>query len=119
MSLAICLFNPFSCFNSDWNILQGELLVTGPGTSFAEAMAVIKSACEASQSNSSEQKLNLEPHRAALFTHPAVQATGKQLRNSIKKRHRVWCEESSGHQNAASALNRIYVQVSYAYFHRQ
>ncbi len=86
--------------------------MTGPGTSFADAMAVVNSACEASESNSSEQKLNLEPHTAALFTHPAVQATGKQLKDSIKKRHRVWCEESSANQNAASALNGIHVQVS-------
>ncbi|DBB13513.1 TPA: Poly (ADP-ribose) polymerase, variant 4 [Trebouxia sp. C0006] len=92
-------------------VAQGEVLMTGPGTSFVEAMAVINSACEASQSNSSEQKLNLEPHTAALFTHPAVQAAGKQLKDIIKKRHRVWCEESSGNQNATSALNGIHVQV--------
>lgn len=118
-SHAICLFKASSRANSDWNILQGEVLLTGPGTSFAEAMAVVDSACETSQSNSSEQKLNLEPHRAALFTHPAVQATGKQLRDSIKNRHRVWCEESSGNQNAASALNGIHVQVSRTSSYRQ
>jgi len=109
---ATCSSTTSSDLNSAWNVLQGEVLMTGPGTSFAEAMAVINSACEASQSNSSEQKLNLEPHRASLFTHPAVQATGKQLKDSIKKRHRVWCEESSANQNAASALNGIHVQVS-------
>lgn len=92
-------------------VAQGELSMTGPGTSFAEAMAVVKSACEASQSNSSEQKLNLEPHTAALFTHPAVQATGEQLKDGIQKRHRVWCQESNGNRNAASALNGIHVQV--------
>ncbi|DBA92767.1 hypothetical protein WJX77_000576 [Trebouxia sp. C0004] len=90
---------------------QGEVLLTGPGTSFADAMDVVNSACEACQSNSSEQKLNLEPHTAALFTHPAVQATGKRLRDSMKKRHRVWCEESSANRHAASALNGIHVQV--------
>ncbi|KAA6427151.1 MAG: RNase III inhibitor [Trebouxia sp. A1-2] len=92
-------------------VAQGEVLMTGPGTSFADAMAVVNSACEASQSNSSEQKLHLEPHTAALFTHPAILAIGKQLKDSIKKRHRVWCEESSGNQNAASPLNDIHVQV--------
>ena len=93
--------------------------MTGPGTSLPEAMAVINSACEAGQSNSSEQKLNLEPHTAALFTHPAVQATGKQLKDSVRKRHRVWCEESSANQDATSALNGIHVQVSHTSSHMQ
>ena len=92
-------------------LLQGSVTLHGPKATMHQAMNVLKLACDEAEKTSTEQVLPLEPHRAALFTHPDLKQQGKQLVEGIAKHHRVVCHLDT-HAPQSSVFHGIDVQAS-------